>query len=192
MMRWDVIKAVAAHQKSRAYLEIGCNFDETFGQVPVKFKVGVDNERGGNFRCTSDQFFGMPHGLFDLIFVDGDHHLVQVTRDFCNAWECLTNGGLLCLHDSYPPQEEAQRWDVDCGMQCGDVWKLVAALKKLGVNLITVPENFGVTVVMPYGPCPSFDDLINTASTFSWKDFSDQVVGAIDPSDLEAMLPNAP
>ena len=39
------------------YLEIGCDNNICFGSIPVTNKVGVDPEKGGNVKETSDNFF---------------------------------------------------------------------------------------------------------------------------------------
>lgn len=41
----------------QSYLEIGCKDNSTFDRVKVAKKVGVDPNRGGTLRMTSDQYF---------------------------------------------------------------------------------------------------------------------------------------
>ena len=35
--------------------------------------------------------------IFDLIYLDGDHDAFQVAKDLDNAWNCLSDGGVLIL-----------------------------------------------------------------------------------------------
>lgn len=54
-------------------------------------------------RMTSDEFFAeLEHhkeGLFDFIYIDGDHTAVQVALDAFNAWNVLNSGGVMAFDD---------------------------------------------------------------------------------------------
>ena len=55
------------------YLEIGCDDNICFNSIPVIDKIGVDPDRGGNIKDTSDNFFKNNKKFFDVIFIDGLH-----------------------------------------------------------------------------------------------------------------------
>jgi len=58
--------------ESVKYLEIGCFNDEVFDSVPLlkHQKVGVDPQKGGTLRLTSDAFFKKNKDIFNVIFID--------------------------------------------------------------------------------------------------------------------------
>lgn len=56
-----------------SYLEIGCANNALFDSVYTETKIGVDPEKGGTHRTSSDQFFANNRENFDLVFIDGLH-----------------------------------------------------------------------------------------------------------------------
>lgn len=108
----------------RRYLEIGCQGDACFSQVPID-KIGVDPNTGGTHRMTSDDFFARHDGSrFDIIFIDGDHRHPQVARDVDNALGVLAPGGVIVMHDCLPKDAEHENpW------LCGTAWRAFAKLR---------------------------------------------------------------
>lgn len=78
--RTDIIKYIAGRFNFKHYLEIGCQLDQTFGEVRNMFDyaIGVDPHSGGTHRMTSDEFFAQNNRTFDIVFVDGLHTGPQV------------------------------------------------------------------------------------------------------------------
>lgn len=78
--RTDLVKYLQHRYNFRSYLEIGCQYNQTFGLVNDLFDiaVGVDPESGGTHRMTSNDFFLNNSQMFDLIFIDGLHEGNQV------------------------------------------------------------------------------------------------------------------
>ncbi len=121
---------IAAIIGAKTYLEIGCQSDFTFNAMPVETKVGIDPKSGGNIRMTSDTFFGFLRAghasihtvpvpkLFDLIFIDGDHHHEQVAKDIRNALDFLAPNGVITCHDVYPPDARHESPTL-----CGTAWR---------------------------------------------------------------------
>ena len=87
--QYDIINKIIIKRNYTSYLEIGCFKDETFNQINIKKKIGVDPVSGGNLRMTSDQFFIENKEKFDLIFIDGLHVYEQVTKDIFNTIKVL-------------------------------------------------------------------------------------------------------
>jgi hypothetical protein len=80
-----------------SYLEIGCKDNSTFNRVNAIKKVGVDPNRGGTLRMTSDQYFKDHNDTFDLVFVDGLHEHEQAVRDVENSLLRLNPGGTIVI-----------------------------------------------------------------------------------------------
>ena len=87
------------------YLELGCDLDQTFSQIDLKNKIGVDPVRGGNIRKTSDNFFKDNTKEFDIIFIDGSHLIEDVHNDVINSLKFLKEGGYVLLDDVLPVYE---------------------------------------------------------------------------------------
>jgi len=181
-MHQDIVTALVGKIKSPSYLEIGCYDNVTFNHVQSPIKVGVDPARGGGIRMTSDQFFQLRRMPFDLIFIDGDHTLDQVTRDLYNAWDNVRPGGIVCLHDTYPTNDDCTWYwpQVHC-----EPWMLALALVDCLVPLYTVLDDCGVTVIQRQSdPLPSYDHVLEVARRKKWDDISPDAVRGINLQDF--------
>lgn len=130
------------------YLEIGCDENKLFDSIPIKYKVGVDPNRGGNIKKTSDVFFAENNELFDIIFIDGLHTYQQVRRDAINALNSLEMNGWVVFHDMIPLSWEEQHVPRINSDWTGDCWKLIIELlnsKSLDFKIVTV--DFGVLIL---------------------------------------------
>lgn len=107
-----------------SYLEIGCQDNLLFDAVPIKSKIGVDPERGGTHRMTSDEFFIKDQSRFDLIFIDGLHTIDQVIKDVENSISRLNKDGFIVIHDLLPRRWSEQTEKPADTVWLGDVWKL--------------------------------------------------------------------
>lgn len=170
---WDLFNWLIAEFGYSSYLEIGCKGNTTFDRVQAPTKVGVDPQRGGTLRMTSDQYFAAHDQKFDLVFVDGLHEREQVLRDIDNALVRLNLGGTIVMHDCDPPSEERQR--VPQGNQrgwCGDVWRayievrtrpdLDCACSKfdMGMGVIRVRPNTNQLIVEKPFDTLTWNDLV--------------------------------
>lgn len=124
--RTMILNTLAEQYNYQTYLEIGqgkkiWNFD----WVNCKKKIGVDpvKEYDAAFQMTSDQFFSINKETFDLIFIDGLHHAVQVERDIINALNILNDNGTIVVHDCNPTNESMQIVPRQQKGWTGDVWK---------------------------------------------------------------------
>ena len=131
IFRWDLIQYIIDKYNFKNYLEIGCDQNELFLEVQIKNKIGVDPNDGGTHRITSDTFFKKNRDKFDLIFIDGLHIYSQTLKDINNSVNCLSENGLILLHDCFPfsyydqAVPRAQRkWN-------GDVWKAITEMRTL-------------------------------------------------------------
>jgi hypothetical protein len=132
MIHTPLIQYAIDKVKATSYLEIGINNPaKNFDLIKCKFKIGVDPNplSRASFTGTSDEFFRVNDNYFDVIFIDGLHHSMQVNTDFFNSTMCLSEGGIIIIHDTDPqeerfsayPRKERGRWN-------GDVYKFITRL----------------------------------------------------------------
>lgn len=148
-LEWYILQTQA-----KTYLEIGCAGGGLVQRLKpmLDLAVGVDP---GDFewpeipgvewyRCTSDQYFGMPSGAaFDVVLIDGDHSAPQVEKDARLALERLHANGLIVMHDTYPPDK-----DHLSPSACGTAWEVPYTLRDdLELEVYTFPVTYGVTLV---------------------------------------------
>jgi hypothetical protein len=148
--RLDLINLAILKVGAKKYLEIGCFKDKIFSKIHVAYKVGVDPERGGNRRMTSDEFFKQNSEKFDVIFIDGLHHYDQVTRDVENALKTLSRNGIIILHDMLPKTEEEAVVPIPKTLPhtwVGDVWRLAFDLSNrqdINFKLVLIDNGCGI------------------------------------------------
>lgn len=131
----------------RSYLEIGCDRNQVFDHIALSDKTGVDPQRGGTVRMTSDEFFAEQSRSWDLVFIDGLHEYQQVSRDVANAWSRLAQGGTIVIHDMLPtrscqtgPAPEEKYW-------LGDVWRLGFDLAASPLDFRILTLDFGCGII---------------------------------------------
>lgn len=166
MNRIDVINTLIAARKYNRYLEIGCQADIAFQAIAAAHKVGVDPFSGGTIRTTSDAYFATTTELFDLIFIDGDHHHAQVLRDIKNALFHLAPGGSIVMHDCLPPDARHEGLDL-----CGTAWRaFLQARERPQLESFTCDFDYGVGIVRPFPNSAIVKTNLNV-ETLSYSDF---------------------
>lgn len=143
------VNALAPLIGARRYLEIGVQRGNTFRDIAIPERVGVDprfafdttavvNETTALHAMTSDNFFASEAGtrLFDIVFIDGLHVFEQVVRDLTNtiAWTDWHSAILIDdtvpndVYSAHPSQAEALRLRREAGARGaawhGDVFKI--------------------------------------------------------------------
>ena len=84
------------------YLELGIGSKkETFSEIKCSYKTGVDSTVGGEdiINVTTDEFFKMNKKKYDVIYIDADHDVESVYKDYLNAAKYLKKGGIIFMHD---------------------------------------------------------------------------------------------
>ncbi len=161
-MRWDVLNYIAKKIGAKRYLEIGVADGSCMRRIQVEEKWGIDpTPQPGAVSAstifvprTSDLFFETlagRSGLFDLVFIDGDHRAEQVYREVHAAMKILSPKGVICLHDCNPHSEEMQQVPLVSGWQwTGDVWKAIARLRSEGQYRVSVvASDYGIGIALP-------------------------------------------
>ena len=123
--RTEIIQNIINKKNYEKYLEIGCDKDDNFSKIQAKIKIGVDPQRGGTKRMTSDEFFKNNNENFDIIFLDGLHTYEQTIKDIQNSLNTISNGGIILIHDCLPKKIWNQIVPRVYGHWNGDVWKAI-------------------------------------------------------------------
>jgi len=55
--RFEIIQDFINHNKYDSYLEIGCDRNQSFSNIKIPKRIGVDPVEGGTHKMTSDIFF---------------------------------------------------------------------------------------------------------------------------------------
>lgn len=133
------------------YLEIGCATNALFYSVACLDKVGVDPERGGTHRMTSDEFFLNNNEVFDVVFIDGLHEYTQVHRDTINALNSVKVGGYVAFHDLLPATWKEHHVPRVSGVReawTGDCWKITMQLMEAtGIEFVILDIDHGVGII---------------------------------------------
>lgn len=169
------MKTVRRHFNVKSYFEVGTFSggslaDVTCDTVSVDPKFKLDRDVIGDkqalmmFQMTSDDFFGkydlsaLLGGPVDMAFLDGLHIYEYLFRDFINTERHMKPNGVVFLHDCLPRtfgitarrqgEAKGRGWT-------GDVWKVVAILKKyrpdLQVHLLNCPPT-GLVMISNMDP----------------------------------------
>jgi len=105
--RWEIINWIIEKRGYKRYFEIGVKGGDCFNHVKCAHKYGIDVKPlavNPHFKkVSSDEFFETTSSvLFDIVFIDGDHHEEQVDRDIQNSLKCLASNGTIVMHDCSP------------------------------------------------------------------------------------------
>ena len=148
--RHAFINRAVSKFKNCKYLEIGVYENDVFNAIPLKMenKFGVDPERGGNFRMTSDEFFEKnKHLKFDVIYIDGLHTYLQCQRDCTNALKSLNKNGIILFHDMLPRSYFEEHIPIKQSSWTGDVWKVAVEIlnsKGLDFKICNIDMGIGI------------------------------------------------
>jgi len=131
----------------RTYFEIGTRNGRSLaqmdcGSVAVDPRFVIEGDFLGKkpfchlFQCTSDHFFRdhdltrVAGGPVDFAFLDGLHLFEYTLRDFINTERHCRPNSLIAIHDCLPTTVGMAGRIGAGGAWCGDVWKLLIALKR--------------------------------------------------------------
>ena len=167
MNRVTVINTLISRLGYSRYLEIGCNDDGTFRQITAPTKTGVDPVRGGTIRTTSDAFFARSPGMFDVIFIDGDHHHAQVHRDVVNSLAHLAPLGTIVMHDCLPPDPGHESLNL-----CGTTWRaFVQTRTRADLDSFVCDFDYGIGIVRK-APNPAIVQIAQSMDALTYADLS--------------------
>jgi hypothetical protein len=147
------------------FLELGTSTGVAFTSLTFNNKYTVDLVRPdltenhpNSFEQSTDEFFKTTELVdFDLVFIDANHDIEQVIRDYNSSVGLLSDGGIIVLHDCYPPNEEY----CDTTL-CSDSYKILEALARTGQDVKFSKDDFGVT-------------LVKSPKTLDWRHVNNQL-----------------
>ena len=148
--RFEIIQNIIEFKKYKSYLEIGCDRNQSFSNINIDKRVGVDPVEGGTHKMTSDEFFLNNNDKFDIIFIDGLHQYEQVIKDVKNSLNCLTKNGVILLHDCLPRTLWNQVYPRINSDWNGDVWKAIVECRTYeNIDTYTCIADRGIGVIVP-------------------------------------------
>lgn len=162
MNRWDIINTIIKKKNYYSYLEVGTSNFLNYNQIIINNKECIDPQiqyyGKYTYNMTSDEAFKIiiqNKKKYDIIFIDGLHNSVQVTKDIKNSLLSLNSGGTIVLHDCNPPtpwhacipppNPINRPWNGDC-------YKSIIEYRFLNPNVYTavVDTDWGVGIIEPY------------------------------------------
>jgi len=148
----EIARGLKRSKNNKRYLELGIAKAKCFNVIARYFNestaVDISEKALGYIDvdcfkrcCKTSEFFNDNKEKFDLIFVDADHHYCSVERDFLDSLNCLSEDGVIIMHDTYAPNE----FYAD---HCEDAWKIQDYLiNRKDLQFINLPVFYGLTIV---------------------------------------------
>ena len=167
-----ILKEIHRILKPKIYVEVGIRNGESFQLTsPDTLCVGIDpnleiqvpiNANSLLFNITSDEFFNkfnikqmIGNKVIDLAFIDGMHLFEFALRDFMNLERFCGKNSYVLLHDCLPVDRVTSERERKTQVWTGDVWKLIACLKKyrpdLDIKLLDVSPS-GLAIITNLNP----------------------------------------
>ncbi len=175
MKRWDIIQSLIDKYKLTSYLEIGVHQKECFNKIQCELKECVDPNFPADYEMTSDEFFKVVRGRWDICFVDGFHTEEQVGKDLVNAY-VMAMAKFIVVHDCNPenewatrPPEEYKRGEI----WNGNVYKGFINFKKASPHLscFTVDADYGCGIITELPLLKNKQPQFNGVWNGTWDEF---------------------
>lgn len=148
------------HKINMSYLELGYenleNVGNNFKQVDgFKSQISVDmNNHNATYTMTTDEFFKINKHKFDIIYIDAGHTYEQVLLDYNNSVKALNEGGVIFIHDLFPPNIE-----FTIPGYCGDGFRLLSDLIILERDFLTYIPDMGLTQIFNNKEIDSYSNI---------------------------------
>ena len=179
------------------YLEIGVEYGDTFKNIRTEHKVGVDPdpkiEDSRIIKKKSKKFFKKNTQKFDIIFIDGMHHVEYIIDDINSSISFMTDTGKIFIDDIIPftyneqlkiPNQHIYENGILKYREpwTGDVWKIIFyILKNYRQNIeyrIYFNSNYrGIMELNIIEPFNISIDKIDEINSYSYEnDFNDYIL----------------
>lgn len=164
-----VIQQIAKAQGVRTYLEVGIYRGETLRKLArfCELVVGIDIDAKAIssipskknielFKGTVQEYakhLGNNLPKFDLAFIDANHDVNFVVKDFDTTVPLMGNKSLILMHDTWPRNAEYSD-----PRFCGDAYRAVDILRKKYIdwNFVTIQKHPGLTMAQRVGVVPDW------------------------------------
>jgi len=147
-----------------SYLELGVATNINFSAIRCLNKQSVDTNGNATFTGTTDEYFASLRDdtTFDIIYIDANHDLDYVSRDYNNSVHVSKKW--ILIHDMIPPNEE-----FTASNYCSDSYELLYYLMTQTENEVYPLDNdYGLTFIK----CPAKAIDINCINRdLSFEDF---------------------
>ena len=187
--RWEIINWIIEKRGHKRYLEIGVKDGVCFNRVKCDHKYGMDIKPlivNPNVQTmSSDKYFeSMPAVLFDIIFIDGDHHEEQVDRDIQNSLRCLSANGAIVMHDCDPKEKQFANYERKPGqiVWSGTAYRSFLKLRHTdpGLAMFVVDIDWGCGIIQ-HGK----QKLLDIPENPTWEEFDRNKVSWLDLISVE-------
>jgi|TARA_Y100000389_G_scaffold193364_1_gene222055 hypothetical protein len=193
--RINIIKNIIKKENYKKYLEIGCDNDQNFSQINIEKKIGVDPNKGGTLRMTSDEFFLNNKENFDIIFLDGLHTYEQTIKDINNSLKFINDRGVILIHDCLPKKIWNQIVPRVYGHWNGDVWKaIVHSRTYMHADTYTCKADHGLGIIFKRKNKYPLDLKEKNFKKLKFADYynnHEKYMNLVSPEDLEKIFTEA-
>jgi len=186
-----ILKSIMLKNKDCKYLEIGVSDGEVFNTIPLKIenKIGVDPNKGGTHRMTSDIFFSSNKKKFDFIYIDGLHTYEQAINDIKNSLNFLNENGIILLHDCLPKKIWNQIVPRIYGHWNGDVWKAIVESRTWeNTNTFTIIADHGLGLIQKKKNSNILKDKISDFKKLKYRDYYEKHILYMNPIQHQDLI----
>ena len=161
----SIINHLIKKYNFKNYLEVGVSDGNTFNNVMINCKVGIDPYPSKEcsskniFLMTSDEYFNYieekleSQKKFDIIFLDGLCLEEQMDKDINNALNHLNDNGIILFKNCNPPNKSHQKQNfLNNGLYTfwnGTTWKSYVKLKmtRNDLSMYVVNCEWGIGII---------------------------------------------
>lgn len=149
----EIINRLIKENNFDSYLELGFQDGENFNLIDCENKMSVDVNGKADFNDGDLAFFEQNKNTFDCVFIDSLHECKHVRKVISESLKCLSENGVIILHDTIPHSKEMQEVPRNTKEWTGDVWRAVVGFIESypDVNVVTYRADYGLTVIYPKG-----------------------------------------
>lgn len=149
----EIINRIIQENNYTDYLELGYHDGENFNKIECENKISVDINGKADFNDGDLAFFEQNENTFDCVFIDSLHECEHVRKVISESLKCLSEDGVIILHDTIPHSKEMQEVPRNTKEWTGNVYKAVVGfrMKYPNIKLETYRSDYGLSVLYPNG-----------------------------------------
>jgi hypothetical protein len=189
--RHQLLNTLIDRYSYTSYLELGCHINATFEKIDLADKTGVDNQRGGNIRLSTSEFFSSCYRRYDLIFVDACHKLESVEHDIEKAVKHVKKDGCVVVHDCLPKHESEQLPErVENKKWLGEAWKAITKIRQRhDLDTVVVDADCGMAVIFKRQNTDRLTEIPDDLTWAVYAEHRDELLRVIKIDELIDFLP---